>query len=429
MAFKLHEATERFRLAIDGTGEGIWDWNVKSGEVKNDRYWRRFLGFEDAEDLTFDSWKERVHPDSITVFENALREYLEGRRKYFEYEYRIQIKSGEWKWIWTRGICIEYDQDNRPVRFIGTHRDITESKLAEDTLAELTRFQKGVLENDLVWINALWNKAAEGISGYSSGEVLGHGKVWEWLYPDEKYRFDVYAQAKGFIDLGNRDEDGRERVILWNSQDIKDLNGKVVGSVALGVDVTKRKNAEEEIKRQFREKEVLIREIHHRIKNNITSVESLLKLQAGSIENTEAKSIIYEAVNRVGSIRRIYDKLLLTDEYSKLSVTGYLKKLAQSVVDIFPENQRVNVDLEIEDFTLDVKRLFLVGTIINELLTNSMKYAFSEMNTGRKNGEVYLSVEDNGSGLPEHFDIDNTDGFGLRLVKMLTQQLDGMFTI
>lgn len=132
----------------------------------------------------------------------------------------------------------------------GTHRDITESKLAEDTLAELTRFREGVLENDLVWINALWNKAAERITGYSSGEVLGHGKIWEWLYPDEKYRSDVYARAKGVIDLGNRDQDGLKRVILWNSKNIKNEKGKVVGIIALGADVTKRKKNEEEIKRQ-----------------------------------------------------------------------------------------------------------------------------------------------------------------------------------
>ena len=461
MAFRLHdvkmellESNERFRLAVDGTGEGIWDWNVKSGEVEHDPYWRRFLGFEDeTEELAFDSWRKRVHPDSIPVFEKALQDYLNGNRKYFEYEYQIKTKSGEWKWIWTRGICFEYDQNNQPVRFIGTHRDITERKRADEQLMELSRFEDAALNNDLVWINALdkdgnitfWNKAAERISGYSSAEVVGHGKIWEWLYPDEEYRADVYARAKGVIDLGSRDENsettilrknGRKRVILWNSKDIQDKKENVLGIIALGVDVTKRKKAEETIKRQLREKEVLLREIHHRIKNNISSIEGLLKLQAGAIENIEAKGIINAAVNRVGSMRRIYDKLLIADEYRELSVSAYLKELVSSVVDIFPKKQGVDINLEIENFSLDVKRLFLVGTILNELLTNSFKYAFTETDTGcitismgKKKNKIYLSIKDNGSGLPEDFDIENTGGFGLRLVKMLIQQLDGTFTI
>lgn len=468
MAFKLHKATmqmlakekelresnERFRLAIDGTGEGIWDWNRKSGQVNHDRWWKRFLGYEkETEEYNFSSWKENLHPDSIPVFEKALQDYLNGHRKYFEYEYQIKTKSGEWKWIWTRGVCLEYDQQNQPVRFIGTHRDITESKRVDEQLTELSRFQDAALNNDLVWINALdkdgnitfWNKAAERISGYASGEIIGHGKIWEWLYPDEKYRANVYARTKGIIDLGNRDENsettiicknGQERVILWNSKNIKNEKGKVVGSIALGVDVTKRKKAEETIKRQLREKEVLLREIHHRIKNNISSIEGLLKLQAGAIENIEAKEIINAAVNRVGSMRRIYDKLLIADEYKELSVSAYLKELVSSVVDIFPKKQDVDINLEIEDFSLDVKRLFLVGTILNELLTNSFKYAFTETDTGcitiymgKKKNKIHLSIKDNGSGLPEDFDIENTGGFGLRLVKMLIQQLDGTFTI
>jgi len=179
MAFKLHkaktemrESNERFRLAVDETGEGIWDWNMQTGEVHYDRNWKRFLGYgPETEDYTFADWEHNIHPDSIPVFENALQAYLEGHRKYFEYEYRIRTKSGEWKWVWSRGICIEYDRQQRPVRFIGTHRDMSDKKLSEEKLAEFERFQRSVLDNDLVWINALdedgnitfWNKAAETI--------------------------------------------------------------------------------------------------------------------------------------------------------------------------------------------------------------------------------------------------------------------------
>ena len=179
MAFKLHkaktemrESNERFRLAVDETGEGIWDWNMQTGEVHYDRNWKRFLGYgPETEDYTFADWEQNIHPDSIPVFENALQAYLEGHRKYFEYEYRIRTKSGEWKWVWSRGICIEYDRQQRPVRFIGTHRDMSDKKLSEEKLAEFERFQRSVLDNDLVWINALdedgnitfWNKAAETI--------------------------------------------------------------------------------------------------------------------------------------------------------------------------------------------------------------------------------------------------------------------------
>ncbi len=197
-----------------------------------------------------------------------------------------------------------------------------------------------------------------------------------------------------------------------------------------------RKQAEEEIKRQLTEKEVLLKEVHHRIKNNIAAIGGLISLRLQSIANPEAAAVLKDAVGRIDSMRILYDKLLLSEDYADISVKNYLETLIDTIAAIFPDEVMIRIEKRIADFHLGSKKLFPLGIIINELLTNKMKYAFS----GRKRGAIRinlaladnrakLTIEDDGNPLPPGFDIKEAKGFGLMLVKMLSQQLGGSFAI
>ena len=205
---------------------------------------------------------------------------------------------------------------------------------------------------------------------------------------------------------------------------------------ALVAEVRERQLAEGETKRQLAEKEILLREVHHRIKNNIASVAGLLSLRRSSITNPEAITVLQDAISRVNSMRILYDKLLLSDEYREISVKSYVENLIDTVVALFPDHAGVVLDKRIDDFMLDSKRLFPLGAIINELLTNIMKYAFIGRDGGsikislaRADRQVTLAIQDNGIGLPAGFDLHASKGFGLMLVKMLSQQLGGNFSM
>ncbi len=132
----------------------------------------------------------------------------------------------------------------------------------------------------------------------------------------------------------------------------------------------------------------------------------------------------------------LYEKLLLTDDYKVTSVREYLDNLIDDIINMFSESIKITVEKQIDDFQLDPKRLVPVGIIVNELLTNIMKYAFTDRVSGllkivvkENHGKVSLTIQDNGRGLPEGFDISESKSFGLMLVKMLSEQLDGTFTI
>jgi two-component sensor histidine kinase len=230
-------------------------------------------------------------------------------------------------------------------------------------------------------------------------------------------------------------KDGRE---VWIGQNIQMVmkDGQVTGFQAVSRDITERKRAEAETQRQLAEKEILLREVHHRIKNNIASIGGLISLRLQAISSPAAVSVLQDALSRINSMRVLYDKLLLSQGSMNVSVENYIAGLVDLVVAVFPTNTRVTLDRHIADFHLDPKRMFPLGIIINELLTNIMKYAFSNRESGlikislaRVDNHVTLTIQDDGNGLPDGFDIQESKGFGLMLVKMLSQQLAGSFSI
>lgn len=138
----IKDSNARMTLALDGTDEGIWDWNVITGEIIYDHNWKRILGY-DSEEIRFNAdWlRDSLHPESLPVFEKAFKEYLEGGARYFELEYRIKNSGGEWRWIWSRGKCVAHDNSGRPVRLIGTQQDVTDKKRLESQFIQSQKME------------------------------------------------------------------------------------------------------------------------------------------------------------------------------------------------------------------------------------------------------------------------------------------------
>jgi PAS domain S-box-containing protein len=199
--------------------------------------------------------------------------------------------------------------------------------------------------------------------------------------------------------------------------------------------ITDRKKAEEEIRKQLSEKEILLREVHHRVKNNIANIQSLLSLQAGSTANVEVKAALQEAISRVQSMRVLYEKLLSSDTLHEVSIKNYMEDLIDSLVMAYDPGKCIAIEKKIEDFRIEARKAFFAGIIVNELLTNVFKYAFRHREKGRvsvsidkEEGSMTLIIQDNGNGFDERALDHNSPGFGHTIVRMLAEQLDGTYS-
>ena len=213
---------------------------------------------------------------------------------------------------------------------------------------------------------------------------------------------------------------------------LHDFNSKpLLGGVA--IDITERKNAEEQIKVALQEKEVLLKEVHHRVKNNLQVIDSLFRHQCRHINNEQVTYILKECQNRVASMALLHEKLYQSKNLSQINIDEYIKSL---VVSLF--NSHGNYG-DLPKIKVDAERVFLdfdlalnCGLIINKLVTNSLKYAFPVGKTGeinidfsKKNHDYSLAVRDNGVGFSAQPDLKKIKSLGLKLVRSLVRQIDG----
>jgi len=197
-------------------------------------------------------------------------------------------------------------------------------------------------------------------------------------------------------------------------------------------DMSEQKEAEVRIKASLEEKEVLLKEIHHRVKNNLQIVSSLLQLQASYIKDTDALQIFEESRDRIKSMALIHEQLYQSNDLAQIDFPEYLRSLLNMVLSAHRSNRtRVDTKLHVDPVSLDLDTAIPVGLITNELVTNSLKYAFAGRSVGEisvrltksETGDFLLMVSDNGVGLPEKFNFDKATSLGLRLVRILTKQM------
>jgi PAS domain S-box-containing protein len=343
-----------------------------------------------------------------------------------------------------------FDLTDKPFGIMASFLDISVSKRAEDALRKSEEQQQLILatlpiaiftspldpEIDASWVSG----DIEKITGFTIDQYMAEKDFWRnRLHADDRERVlaaykNPTAGAEIVLEYRWLCKDGNYK--WFHDRAIKKHTRQGMQYFGIILDITERKQDEEEIQRQLAEKGILLKEVHHRIKNNIASIGGLISLHMQSVSNPEAVAVLQEAIGRVDSMRILYDKLLITENYRDISVKNYAESLADAVLALFPDRAKIKLEKQIADFYLDPKQLFPLGLIINELITNKMKYAFIAREAGRitislKNvaKHVTLDIRDNGNKLPAGFDIDKTKGFGLMLVKMLSQQLGGSFSI
>ncbi|MBK8397159.1 MAG: PAS domain-containing protein [Leptospiraceae bacterium] len=306
-----------------------------------------------------------------------------------------------------------------------------------------TATKVGSWQTDLFNFNVIWSEETFRIFEINPQTFkASHSAFLEFVHPEDREKVDEAFKKSfsnedyNYIDHRIITSTGNVKYVEERWRIVKDSEGKPVLAVGTCQDISERKNAEVEIRKQLSEKEILLKEVHHRIKNNIASIEGLLSIQADSTSNEEVKIILQESITRIQSTRILYEKLLISKDYQELSIKNYIDSLIDSLFSVFPESKNIIIQKNITDFVLNSKKVIPVGIIINEVMTNIFKYAFKDnsnpivkIELKKIENHITLTIQDNGIGIEERVEANTSPGFGLTLVRMLAEQLNGTYTI
>lgn len=282
-----------------------------------------------------------------------------------------------------------------------------------------------------------FNKTWLNFTGRTLEQEIGDGWT-EGVHPEDiKQCVKIYTESadrrESFsMEYRLRNSAGEYRWLQDDGTPRFNSRNEFIGYIGYCLDITERKLADEKVKNLLAEKELLLQEVHHRIKNNMNTIKGLLTLQISAEENPSVVESLTDAERRVQSMIMLYDRLYCTDNYRELSVKDYLLPLTEEIVGSFPNRKMVKIKTDIEDFILNIQILTPLGIIINELLTNTMKHAFAGRDDGvitvsveRKDGHVKIKIMDDGVGMARSTGTGKIKGFGLDLVKLLTEQIGG----
>jgi PAS domain S-box-containing protein len=286
------------------------------------------------------------------------------------------------------------------------------------------------------------NPATERLFGYDAAQLL-RMTFWDWAHED----FREMVRDRGLKRLRGEPVPPRYecRFVTSKGEDrwlvvsagLIEYRGKTAG-VASFLDITENKMAEEKIQASLAEKIVLLKEVHHRVKNNLQIISSLLELQSDYIEGEDSLGYIRESQDRIRSMALVHEQLYKSEDLSLIDFACYVGELVDSLCrSSLADPERIRVTLEIRDVELGIDEAIPCGLIVNELVSNALKHAFPGDRQGEilvqgsrdGKGWVHLSVADTGIGLPPGLDFQNTETLGLQIVSLLARQLGGTIEI
>ena len=442
----LKESEARYRLIVDKNPLSIF--LVRDGRlIYGNSAAAEKMGLSSPDDIIGMDIEKRIHPDDLATIRERSKRVLSGEVNP-RAEIRILRPDGSLHLTESESFPITLS-DGPAMLIIG--KDITEQRKLEKEISLNLDKYRTVADFTYDW--ELWldpdghmiycSPSCERITGYTRDEFINNPRLLhEIILPGDLHSPCLTEKDVPELPVSNETEfriikkDGSVRWIGHACRAVYDNSGKFTGRRGSNRDITERMDYYEKINSLLKEKELLLREVHHRIKNNMNTISGLLMLQAASSGNDAVVTALNDAQSRVQSMMIMYDKLYRSEDYRKMAVKEYLEKFIDEIFVIFENSRGVKIEMDISDFILDTKILFPIGIIINELITNAFKYAFPDGSDGvikvmvkKVNNEVSISISDNGKGIPEEIVSSKTGGFGLSLVAALAEQIGGELNI
>ncbi|MGZ4048254.1 MAG: PAS domain-containing sensor histidine kinase, partial [Bacteroidia bacterium] len=347
------------------------------------------------------------------------------------------------------------NEDGEVIGAMGVSRDISELKKADEVLRSQSAKFNAIIESSshVIWtvdkniclttFNQNYGKQVKkrygleariGLSMISGDSVSSESYNSFWI---KKYE-STFAGNPQYFETQFIDKDGTESWSEIYLNPIFNEDKEVLEVSGIGHDITEKKISEERIRQSLQEKEVLLKEVHHRVKNNLQVISSILNLQSSYVKDEGTLNILKESQNRIKSMAFIHESLYQTKDFSSINFTEYVINLSQNLIHSYSNfDHEIKLNLDIQNVFLNLDLAIPCGLIINEIVSNALKYAFVDKGEG---GEISIKMEilgenlilligDNGKGLPKHIDYRNTESLGLQLVVTLTDQLSGTIEI
>ena len=447
----LRKSEERYRMAQAIGHVGSWEYNLRTAQFWGSDEAKRIYGFN-LEDLDFSTdevencitERERVH--------KALVDFIEADKPY-NLEFEIHPKNSLNPRIISSVAELKRDEHGNPLLVTGFIQDITDLKQAAEALHESEERFRVMSDGipQMIWVtNAeglmeFVNRAYGVFFGVTLHQVQSEG--WQPLvHPDDR---DAYAAEyfsclrahKPFhAEVRVRRHDGEWRWVESYGQPRFSSTGEFMGIAGSSPDITERKQSEEIIKASLQEKDILLREIHHRVKNNLQVISGLLDLQAMSVGNPELMERLNESQSRIQAMAMVHEKLYSSKDFSRIDLADYVRTLSKDLFKSYKINPG-KIDLIIQTdgvVYVDINKAIPCGLILNELISNALKHAFPGDRHGElqvlmgetKNAEIEIIIRDNGLGLPDDVDIHQPQTLGLDLVNgLIKNQLDGQIEV
>ncbi|GAB4313341.1 MAG: hypothetical protein Kow0019_12740 [Methanobacteriaceae archaeon] len=438
---KLRKSEEKYRRLVNNLQEGIWSIDHEGFTNYVNKPMADMLGYK-IDEMTGKHLFEFMGSEG----RKKATEYLERRKRGVKEQHDFEFIRKDGKRIYTNLLTTPIlDEQGNYVGGLASVIDISKRIKSEKIIKQQYEFLQYLIDTipspifykDLNHIYLGCNQAFEEFIGKSKDEIIGKN-VFE-LSPPELAKKYYYKDRELFQNPGHQEyealvksADGTEHVVLFNKATYNDLQGNLAGIIGVMVDITDRKRFEDRLKSTLKEKESLIREIHHRVKNNMQVISSMLSLQMQFVDDFSSYDLFQESRNRVKSMAMVHEKLYMSDELSEIDFYEFIESLIYELFSTYGASTQVNKKISVNNVLIDISTAVPCALILNELITNSIKHAFPKDRAGelvvtfnRINDAFELIVSDNGVGFPEDINIEKPETLGLQLVNSLVEQIDG----
>ncbi len=444
----LRESEERYRAVVEHSHNGVLIVGENYKFIYVNDTLCRMLGREREEIIGHD-FREFLDKKSKFLVKDRYIRRQRGEKIPSRYEFVIVRKDGEKRHVEISSTIVK-DSRNR-IKTIAQILDITDRKRAEESLRESEAKYRSLIENSNDAIYLLYNRKFEIIN--KKFEELLSVTAEDVQKPDFDFMELVKPEDRSLIkdrmEKVSKGEqvslryqftvvrpDGRELILETSVSYIPYKQGTATHGILR--DMTERIHTENQLKDSLKEKEVLLKEIHHRVKNNLNVITSLLNLQSRKIKTKkQAMDAFKESKDRIYAMAMVHEKLYQSGVYSKINMKDYTEKLILNLQTIYPSEAYIICVPKIDTIDIDINRAIPCGLLLNELITNALKHAFKGRSKGKlivefhqlKKGKYKIKVKDNGVGLYNDGGAKKEESLGLHLIDILTKQLDGKLSI